>query len=467
MPHRARRTPVLVGLRIGAAALLAAVLAPAAHAETVVLITIDTLRPDHLGCYGSTRATSPWIDRLAAGGLRFETAYSTSCWTPPAMSSIMTSLYPRDHAVTHGLVETETIIEQEVLSDTLTTLAELLRGAGFRTFGVSTTAHLTREQGFAQGFDRFAYLRFEDAQAVRDVIRRWRREIKRSPRAFLWIHFFDPHDPYIPRTPWVTRFEPRYLLIRDLRLRGTLPEIRRMWEEESLPPDPSLPQVAALRAAYDSEIRYMDETLARIFTDLDLGPDRFVILTSDHGEAFFEHGLLGHGQNLHGELVRVPMIVSAPVDSGLTGVVRSPVSILDVLPTALEAAGVPAPSFAAGRSLFATAHAEAAGDADSDRPLFAEVWDQDPSRRDRVWKMLVKGNDKLLLHVGVDEVSLFDLASDPGEHHDLSAREPKRAESMREELETWIRAGHRVAMPPTVRVSEETKERLRSLGYLE
>lgn len=449
-------------------AVLLAFLAPGqVQATHVVLITIDTLRPDHLGCYGYARPTSPWIDGIARAGLRFEAAYSTSSWTPPAMASVMTSLYPRDHAVTHGLVQTQMIIEQEVLSDTLSTLAEILRGAGYRTFGVSTSAHLTRELGFAQGFDRFEYLHFEDARSARQVVARWRLEILRSPRAFVWIHLFDPHDPYIPHSPWAMRFEPRLLAMRDLRLRGTLGEIRDMWRREGLPLDPALPQVDVMRAAYDSEIRYSDDELARLVADLDLGPDRLLILTSDHGEAFFEHGHLGHGQNLHEELVRIPMIVSTPASLGMSGTIRSPVSLLDVMPTILEAASVPVPERAEGRSLLQTAREERANGPAFERPLFAEVWDQDPGRSARVWKMLRRGQDKLLVRIGGQEAALFDLAADPGERDDLSARDPQKLATMRAELAAWIRQGRPVARPRSVRVSEETRELLRSLGYLD
>jgi arylsulfatase A-like enzyme len=439
----------------------------AARGPDIVLITVDTLRPDHLGCYGYGRPTSPWIDALAGRGLRFETALSTSSWTPPAMASVMTSLYPRDHAVTHGLVRTDALIEQEILADTLSTLAEQLQDAGYHTFGVSTTAHLTREQGFAQGFDRFEYLDFSNARAARQALLRHRIEIRRCQRAFIWIHLFDPHDPYIPHTPWAQGFEPRIIGLRDLRLRGTLREIREMWDREAMPKDPALLQVRALQAAYDSEIRQMDGELALLFAELDLGPNTIVALTADHGEAFFEHGHLGHGQNLHEELVRIPLIVAGPPPLGLRGVVRSPVSLLDVMPTLLELAGAPAPPRAAGTSLLRTASEERAGRGAPDRPLFAEVWDQDPGSSHRVWKMIRKGHEKLLLRVGADDTLLFDLAADPEERHDQSGSRPERRAGLLAELEAWIRSGGKAVRSRTIALNEETREKLRALGYVD
>jgi arylsulfatase A-like enzyme len=432
----------------------------------IVLITFDTLRADHLGCYGYPRPTSPWVDALAARGARFERAYSTSSWTPPSMATIMTSLYPRDHGVTHGLVSTSHVIEQEVLSDTLRTLAELLSEHGYRTFGISTTAHLTAGQGFGQGFDRFKYIRFDSARNVRDVLREWKLQIVSCRRAFLWIHLFDPHDPYVPHAPWAYQFKPDLAQIGEIRLRGTLKSIREWWAEGGLPADPGHPYVESLRAAYDSEIRFADEELASMFSDLDLGPNTLTIVTADHGEAFFEHGHLGHGQNLHDELVRVPMIVAGPDSLRLRGLFASPVSLTDVLPTVLDFAGIPAPPGAAGRSLFDVIAGEREGRPDMDRTLYAEVWDQDPGRSTRVWKSLRRDRHKLMIRMGSDEVRLFDTVADPGETRDLSGDDPALRGRMLEELVAWIRQAPMGMRARTVPLDDEARERLRSLGYI-
>jgi arylsulfatase A-like enzyme len=203
-----------------------------------------------------------------------------------------------------------------------------------------------------------------------------------------------------------------------------------------------------------------------MFSDLDLGPNTLTIVTADHGEAFFEHGHLGHGQNLHDELVRVPMIVAGPDSLRLRGLFASPVSLTDVLPTVLDFAGIPAPPGAAGRSLFDVIAGEREGRPDMDRTLYAEVWDQDPGRSTRVWKSLRRDRHKLMIRMGSDEVRLFDTVADPGETRDLSGDDPALRGRMLEELVAWIRQAPMGMRARTVPLDDEARERLRSLGYI-
>jgi arylsulfatase A-like enzyme len=169
----------------------------------IVLITIDTLRADHLSCYGYERNTSPHIDKIAAQGITFKNVIAPSSWTAPSMASLFTSTYPINHGLVHGIKVRKQ--KKEVLSDQLITLPEVLRKKGYTTFGVSSNHHLTEEFGFARGFDFFAYLGWKNADMVNKTVYSWETTIKQSEKYFLWVHYVDPHISYAARSPWIER----------------------------------------------------------------------------------------------------------------------------------------------------------------------------------------------------------------------------------------------------------------------
>ena len=169
----------------------------------VVLITIDTLRTDHLSCYGYDRNTSPNIDKIAEKGIIFNNAIAPSSWTAPSVASLLTAVYPVNHGVNHGFgyVKDKTLHVQEVFSSELVTLTEILKEHGYTTFGVASNLHLSEQLGFARGFDYFTCLPFLDAPLVNETVCSWESEIKNADRFFLWAHYFDPHHYYSARAP--------------------------------------------------------------------------------------------------------------------------------------------------------------------------------------------------------------------------------------------------------------------------
>ena len=276
----------------------------------IVLITIDTLRADHLSCYGYERTTSPNIDAIAQKGIIFRNAIAPSSWTAPSMASLFTSVYPVNHGVIHGIgyKKGETINIQEVFSAELRTLPEILQEQGYSTFGVASNLHLSEKFGFARGFDYFHCLPWVPAERVNGTIASWQDEIKNADKFFLWVHYFDPHHFYQARSPWIEDYTSQ-ALTDELGLS------QKTWSELTslIPMLQQNPQALAnLIALYDSEINFVDSAIGDLFKGLALDDNTLVIITADHGEEFLDHGGLGHGESLYQEVIHIPLIVKLP-----------------------------------------------------------------------------------------------------------------------------------------------------------
>jgi arylsulfatase A-like enzyme len=422
----------------------------------IVLITIDTLRADRLGCYGYHRETSPFIDTLAARGTTFTNAYATSSWTSPSMASIFTGLYPRQHGVLHGFVEERErrIATQEFLSPRFETLAEVLRDAGYATFGVSSNGHLTELTGFDQGFDRFTSMWFEWSPAPNRVVEGWSAQLHAASPYFLWVHYFDPHHPYFAREPWIGNYTPAGASVAEW---AGIPLGRVRARISDLQSDPDALQ--SLVDLYDSEINHTDDHLRTLFDLLEPGNETLIVLTSDHGEEFLEHDLLGHSKTLFEEVIRVPLIFVLPGEPNPGHAVAQPVSNLNIMATILDYLGIGLPEVSGGTSLMPYIEA---GGVSHPRPVFVEL---DRGRED--WKALRLGSWKFMCPDWKRRrCALFDLARDPGERRNLLTENPSSAAQLRDQLFGWI-AANPVFRPPSVDMTldEKQKEKLRSLGY--
>ena len=462
----------------------------------VFLFVVDTLRADSLEPYGAAPGRSPFVAELAARGVTFTRACSTSSWTVPAMNSIITGLFPREHGVDRGGVGQGGVVGQRVLPERAVTLAERLSAAGYATFGICTNQHLHARFGFAQGFDEFVgegflKLPFPDL-AVDSLAER----IRAADPAFALLLWFDPHHPYRTNPPWFERwntsdFENWNALTLDAASR-----IYRiasgLADDEPIPPaeavavhrrarmmtllDPrDLINVAResgtgvanryfefMRAAYDSEVARFDESLRRNFERLGAGDDDLVILTADHGEEFDDHGSIGHRfrGSLYQELVRVPLIVLLPGQKHAGRVVSAPVSLVDILPTILEVAGIPTDAAEhSGTSLLAAI----SGDDRGPRVLHGELIEPLADVRYRLewpWKYIHDFTRQ--------RGELYRLDGDPGEQRDLAAAEPRRAARMLAGLLEWMeRMPYRWPEMETVPFSNQEIERLRAMGYLQ
>lgn len=443
---------------------------PAAAAErrpgapsTIVLVTVDTLRADRLSYAGYSLPTTPFLDRVARQGVVFSRSYATSSWTPPTMASLFTGTYPTTHGVVSGEIAERRVLRQPVLPASLTTLAEAAKRAGYTTLGVASNRHLVRDLGFAQGFDRFFDPPdFRNGEAVNLEARRlleeefgpgW-RALWRGRPVLLWVHYFDPHDPYLPYPPWLASHPPPAAASGEASpARLTMRELKRRY------PTPDAALAEAIRPFYDGEVHRLDALVAALWRDLGLTDDTLFVLTADHGEEIVDHGGLGHSQSLYEELVRVPLLLHWPrsLPSGVR--IDTPVSAVDLLPTLLDLVGSEVPPTLPGRSLAPFWRGAAA----EPRPVFLELHPPKPQRLALVegtWKLIVDPADR-------DHAELYDLVRDPGETKNLAAAESDRLRAMRERLRAWRRALP-LAPDREIRESEDPGliEQLKALGYL-
>lgn len=417
---------------------------PAPRPPDVILITIDTLRADHCSAYGYERPTTPFLDELASRSLVFENAYGTSSWTAPSMASLFTSLPARSHGVVRGFLLKGKVLGQDLLADDFETLAEVLAREGYSTFGVSTNAHLWRSSGFAQGFESFTELAWEDAEATGKAVRALTEELRSSRPFFLWVHYFDPHTPYSPREPWVGTFRA-----------APHPSDTREGIDAS-----ALAIATEMRNNYDSEIAYVDEQIRETLDALDLEDDPLLIVTSDHGESFFDHGHLGHGTSLFEAQIRIPMIVHQPGQTDGRRI-EEPTSLVDLYPTILEAVGIAPPDGLAGVSLLSREGA------DAERIVVTEL---DRAPKAPRLRTLLSGTWKLHRTQGDPNADqLYDLTRDPAESEDVAASNPERLARMRKRWREWTKSWPRTSPRREVAPFQSVKdvERLRALGYIE
>ena len=433
--------PLPAGMLLGVSDPVVHDLAGYGGARGVVMISIDTLRPDHVGAYGYGRPTTPRLDALAREGLLAEDAVSTSSWTLPAHLSLLTSLDPG----AHGGVDME-----HGFNGRVPTLAEALRGAGYATHAVTSHLYVSGVYGLDRGFD---HLDFHQDRKATDVADRAMDVLDRvgDRPFFLFLHFYDPHWHYDPPATTRTLFERPYT-----------GDVTGLWQDFSKRARVTPADVQHLLDLYDGEIRYVDDEVGRVLDHLRArGLDRstLVVVTSDHGEEFQEHGSWEHQKTLYEEVVRVPLIVSGP---GVT--LRreaAQVSLLDVAPTVLAWAGLPAWPHAQGRSLLGPAGArEAYGETDHTADGTYKLFLRGAQGR---WKTIVSlsRTDRR-----VRGVEWYDLSADPSEKRNTSPP-PDVAEALqRRAVGRWQAARARSSAGPAVSLTPEQRDRLRALGYV-
>lgn len=393
----------------------------------VLLVTFDTTRADHLGCYGYSGALTPALDALAARGTLFERAYAPAPLTLPSHASMLTGLYPPEHGLhANG---------QNQLADGIPTLAEILSNAGYQTGAFVGAFVLDSKFGLDRGFGTYndelgdaqghgasdASHRWRDGQQVVDAALAWLKGRRQQP-FFCWVHLYDAHYPYDPH--------------RDVFLR----------QFDGRP--------------YDAEIAYIDLQLKRLTKFLNHeGHEKntLIVVAGDHGEGLGEHGEKTHSMMLYNSTMRVPLIVWNPASVAPGARVAAPVSLVDMFPTILECVGQIVPGRISGRSFSQALNGQNIDPrmcyGETEQPFFEAGWSPLWSITTANWK-----------YIRTPRTELYDLARDPGETHNLATDQPARVRAMDLELTELLR-GMKSNQAPAAKLSPTEERALTSLGY--
>jgi arylsulfatase A-like enzyme len=431
-----------------AAALVAACGGDAPHASRaprhLVLVSIDTLRADHLGAYGYPGATSPRFDALAGRGVLFTHAVAQGPSTIPSHASLLTSVY---HS---AFVRPDRPMGPPA---SIPMLSEILRAQGFATAGFVDGGYLARTFGFGRGFEHY-----EDARwGLEPIVARVGRWLDAGvpERLFLFVHTYDVHTPYRVRGDVPPPFAGRRWRGRASVGARTLGRLE--WAGRGRPPA----DLADLIGIYDAGIRHVDEWLGRLLDLLaarGILDDAVVVITSDHGEEFFEHGRTQHKQLYLAPNLHVPLLVLVPGRAPAR--VDETVELVDVVPTVLELLGLPPYDGAMGRSLVPLMDGrsrDGAGVAYSEGVVYS-----------RTLRSAVSGRWQLLYDIRTGRHRLYDVEADPDARADRSADEPAVARRLLDVVRARMaRAKARRVVPLDRAIPDATRRNLAELGYVE
>lgn len=433
----------------------------------VLLVSIDTLRASRLGCYGGPRPTSPGLDGIAAESILFENALACSYHTADSHASIFTSTLPSVHEVSNASSRIG-----NSLAPGIKTLAEVLLAAGYATAGFHGGGNVSPIYGFGRGFEHYRMTQQLDEATA------WLSGMEKRP-FFLFAHTFHTHDPYTPAREslaalGVTPRDDVEMNLESLKSavgERPFPALRDQFWASIDKQDPE--KVAYALALYDAEILEVDRMITKLVREvLRIAPRTIVIITSDHGEEFGEHGHFLH-DSLFQEVLHVPLIVRYPERT----VRRVPdrVSMLDLAPTILDFLRIPSPPTFQGRSLLPAL----AGDAGFRRFLVAEkmlITAAGEGLRPAIRRWAAAaflGDEKVLFQKPPLPLELYDLRADPLEKHDLALLDKPRRDAAEASLRRLLDATDRFsALVPreasgtVVTLSPELEEQLRALGYL-
>ncbi|GJM15468.1 MAG: hypothetical protein DHS20C13_07950 [Thermodesulfobacteriota bacterium] len=444
--------------------------------KSIILISIDTLRTDVLSSYGSDAVSTPNIDKVAEDGYLFSQAYSPAPWTLPAFSSIMTGVNPLVHKTTDS---------KSRLPETFTTIAEHLASSGYKTGAVGKNVFLHSEYNIDQGFMEYnffpkinelvnsfggAFLKIAFPASFRtdastsdltDISIKWLNE-NQDKDFFLWIHYFDPHIPYTPPKEYIV----------DNNNTGTLVgnDFHNVGSIRSGHYSPNLSDRERIRQLYDAEVRYVDDNIGRLLEtleELDLYKDSLIILTSDHGEEFWEHGGFEHGHSLYNEVIKVPLIIKLPGNEP-NQTVDIPVTTQSLMPTILELSNIQHEN---GPYLASSLVPILENDPANYRikPIISSSLLYYEDRESALFD-----ENKYIRTIITDQEELYNLKNDPGEQSPLSssAVSDKIFEAqniLKQYKDESQRTGkyYGVDKSETVELNKEKKEKLKALDYIQ
>ena len=434
------RTKRTIAALIVIFALLSVVSCKKAPRPNVVVILIDTTRPDHLPFYGYPKATTPFLNELASRSTVFEQAFAGSSWTAPATASIFTGLYPFQHGVVMGLAAQLQIIKKDPnikinrIPDGVLTMPEVFKANGYRTFTVADNANISKAQGFHQGFDKMVCLSHTGAKNVNRNVIGLEKEIKGGSPYFLYIHYNDPHKPY---------------------------------KLELAPGEGNGERVYDQKLVYDKELTLVDASIRELFQRFGWKRDTLVVVTADHGEEMFERGFYGHGRTLFNTVIHVPLLFFYP-GSGLVngGRVQGPVSTLDILPTLSSLLRFGKLKDVAGADL--SALLKEPGRTAPARPVFSHLQLKGAGRAEVLQKAAIFGNYKYIYQSNAETSLFFDLARDFMEERNLYPGHTAQANKLAARYYQFERTCKRFNPDYVdIELDEKSIEHLKTLGYIQ
>lgn len=443
---------VLVALILGAVVFgkrLITIERPQRGRPNILLFSLDTLRADRLGTYGYSRATSPFLDSLAAQGTIFENAVAPAPWTLPSHVSLFTGMYPSSHGVT--------LAKGQRIGDQTELFAEILKRHGYQNYAYVAGGYLGKRFGFPRGFETYyanSTERDRESEGFAKVLKMAHQKLlslKEDPAPdFMFLHTYTVHCPYSPPEPYASMFKSEGAETINTNHCGKV---------FNAMPDFNSQKALFISDRYDGSVRFLDTLLKDFFEKLkadNLLENTIVVIISDHGDSFYEHGEIGHGRSLHRELLMIPMIFVGPGIEARR--ISEPVSLVDVFPTILEALSLPVAAQNQGRSLLPLLRGEREKPAEL---VFSEL-DHDALLRSLINPL----SDHFILNLETDEAKFYDLVSDPTEQRNLAASIPDQILGRKSMIKKIMQGFRRFEAGPVDSATQEHLEQLETLGYL-
>ncbi len=405
----------------------------------VVLIVIDTLRADHLPFYGYKggyeKNTAPFLNNLSKKSVIFKHAFAASSWTAPATASIFTSLYPFQHGVQMGLLaikfaqRVDPNITINKIPEKIKTITEVLKQNGYKTFGISDNLNIGELEGFTQGFDKFETYGYNQASFITKRLMEWKREIKKNGKYFLFIQFMDPHAPYYGKKPWYKHSE--------------------VFKEDII-------------SRYDSEIRFVDSYIKKLYKEFGWGENTLLIITADHGEGLWDHGHMDHGKSLYMEEIHVPLVFHYP-EIKKKKIIYPVVSTIDILPTVREILGIGESKEEMGKSLLPLI--ENRKNRLNERYLYSHLWKnirtvvEFRATIHKKWHFIMDSRKNRFL---------YDMSNDKKEKYNIYGAHSKLAEKLNKKFtEFYINSKKYTKQKVHIKLTKEKLKKLKSLGYVQ
>jgi len=401
----------------------------------IVVIVIDALRADRLPIYGYKKKTAPFITKLSKKSTVFFHAFAASSWTAPATASIFTSLYPFQHGVLMGLLAIRMArninpnITVNRIPAEVETMPEVFKKYSYKTFGIADNLNIGKYEGFDQGFDKFETNGYKGAEVITNHLLKRKKEILKSKKYFLYIHFMDPHAPYHGRKPLYKK--------------------KDNFEDD-------------IKSRYDSEIYYVDGYIEKLYKEFKWNKNTLLIITSDHGEGLWDHGWMDHGHSLYYEEIHVPLIIRYPELKKRINV-YTPVSTIDILPTIRDIIGLPLSKTEEGKSLLPLIQGRK--NKLNERYLYLHLWKK--VRREIEIDGVIHGRWHFILNMRRQRM-LFDLSKDKKEKFNIYNGKKKLGKKLENQFfKFYINCKKFAKVETKLKLNKKEINKLKSLGYVD